>query len=789
MKLYIPTSSLNIDNILSSESIAPYSCYSRRKFGYQTFVKLEANPFENGILLFSSIPGFSIEDPNRENYPMVIQIEDDEQFKDATPIQKVGDCSVFFWSEPIHISPANTQILFFSSKALVLSRQNCMDSKMCKLIDFYSFKLCEPSNYDIRELMASINKTIDSPKQPLIDESRHDQAKGFVYGYYIGASVSVSQQTAKLARIQKRIYDIVASLGNNPGQRNHLLEDELFRLDHEYESLDPMVSKAKTSWDQFVEQFDLPIEKLNAFLKELSLEGKAKTEFCKKKSIIIRNNIHHYTSQTLSLYNNDLQRHINSLIKEDREQSLNQTDIVKELDVNPDYSLSLLSGTDENSALFNSILVKIIWNNLIPSYDELRINRFSIATEITKVVKDILESKGKEWDNSDVQSYFHHLRQNIQDFTPFDFNEINDPVIKSLVAIILKGEDLEALIDYLESNDFADYRYALSIWGALQGYVRISRSVFSGFVKKDRLQKLLKDVNEILYHSELIGILERVEPEVSIKTNEPSPHETDLPSGISTDKQEITDVESWKSFIREKAKSAIKGKKNQNLLWASLESALEANGNNTDPFIFITLLNDFDGWKQAKNGPCAAWKQLQELLVPDYKERTKGAQKKGQKTEDPKQPSLWGKVVDFFGGKDKPDDKEISKPIHNTPPARSNIPTSRVARSNNILDDKGWIDDCADFIQDNRARRQFVIDMKWFVGNYSDHFYNEKKRSFEIGIYFGKETDNQHVIERLSYYMNNKLQNDSPNMRWLVEMYKHIPVNDIITYLKQRFNV
>lgn len=618
MKLYIPTSSLNIDNILSSESIAPYSYYSRRKFGYQTFVKLEANPFENGILLFSSIPGFSIEDPNRENYPMVIQIEDDEQFKDATPIQKVGDCSVFFWSEPIHISPANTQILFFSSKALVLSRQNCMDSKMCKLIDFYGFKLCEPSNYDLRELMASINRSVDSPKQSLIDESRHDQAKGFVYGYYIGASVSVSQQTAKLARIQKRIYDIVASIGNNSGQRNQLLEDELFRLDHEYESLDPMVSKAKTSWNQFVEQFELPIEKLNGFLKELGLEGKAKTEFCKKKSIIIRNNIYHYTNQTLSLYNNDLQRHIKSLIKEDRMQSLNQTDIAKELDVNPDYSLSLLSGTDENSSLFNSILVKIIWNNLIPSYDELRINRFSIATDITIAVKEILESKGKEWDNSDVQSYFHHLRQNIQDFTPFDFNEIDDPVIKSLVAIILKGEDLEALIDYLESNDFADYRYALSIWGALQGYVRISRSVFSSFVKKDRLQKLLNDVNEILYRSSLVGELEI--PVTSPNEEQPAPI-------AEENTKESATIEDWKQHIRKMAAIAIKGKQRQNKLKESLESALIENGTNTDGFLFVALLNDYEGWKPTNKGPSAAWKRLQELVAPDYDERTKNQSK------------------------------------------------------------------------------------------------------------------------------------------------------------------
>ena len=109
---------------------------------------------------------------------------------------------------------------------------------------------------------------------------------------------------------------------------------------------------------------------------------------------------------------------------------------------------------------------------------------------------------------------------------------------------------------------------------------------------------------------------------------------------------------------------------------------------------------------------------------------------------------------------------------------------------NNILEDTTWIEECAEyFIEDEKARKQFVIDMNWFVGNHSDRFFNEKSNAYEIGIYYGREKDNEHVIERLHKYMNNKLQNNSPKMKWLVEKYQLIPIDDIIDFLRRTFIV
>ena len=74
-KLYIPTSTLNFNNIMSSESISPASFYTKRRFGYKRFEKVAPNNLDNLILLYDKYPIFDINDKELENYPMVIEID------------------------------------------------------------------------------------------------------------------------------------------------------------------------------------------------------------------------------------------------------------------------------------------------------------------------------------------------------------------------------------------------------------------------------------------------------------------------------------------------------------------------------------------------------------------------------------------------------------------------------------------------------------------------------------------------------------------------------------------
>ena len=77
MKYYIPTSNLNIDNILQSECILPPTHYSQRISGYKSFEQIEElRPFSS-IVLFDHPVQFVINDMGRYNFPILIEIEDE----------------------------------------------------------------------------------------------------------------------------------------------------------------------------------------------------------------------------------------------------------------------------------------------------------------------------------------------------------------------------------------------------------------------------------------------------------------------------------------------------------------------------------------------------------------------------------------------------------------------------------------------------------------------------------------------------------------------------------------
>ena len=54
MKLYIPTTSLNFNNILSTESISPKGFYALRGYGYSRWFSIPENDFDGAILLYES---------------------------------------------------------------------------------------------------------------------------------------------------------------------------------------------------------------------------------------------------------------------------------------------------------------------------------------------------------------------------------------------------------------------------------------------------------------------------------------------------------------------------------------------------------------------------------------------------------------------------------------------------------------------------------------------------------------------------------------------------------------
>lgn len=641
MRYYFPTSSLNADNILSTESISPKSFYKRRPFGYQNFYSLKSDRHDNCIFLYSQIPFYSIEDAERDNYPMIVEIDD--AFVDIKPtlLAESDSCKIYVIDQSVHINPNGCRLLFFTDKARVLAKQSCSDSILNKLLDFYTFETINANqSITLERLANAVAITEESSCQNnFARDVNHNKAKGFVYGYYMGQLKSLSPNTSYLLKLQKRIYDIVASVVNNGGVSNTTFDEELAKLDAEYTKHDPTIEEVRLQWCNWLKQYG-EVDKMEQFLKDIHKEAEIKKDFCNKRGFVIRKSLKEFGSWNLQDYSQSVSSHINSLIFQEHS-NLMDCQLSRELDTNPDFDMTMLTSEDEDSSLYNKILSRIIWSGQVKSLDDLRVNRYDTATQVTRIIKEIIESLGRTWDNSPEQKYFHHLRQNIKDFTPFDPNETDSIVLKSLAAFLLKGEDYSALVNYMEDNSIYDYRYALSIWGAVLGYIGIPRNVFNSVIKKSILNDVYKDAYLTLYRKEFDGNLKSISENqrTLVSIDEKSTQGESIVIGKANEVMTLKDKVYYHLGMFEKENGKRTSAKNKE----SIEKALSITSDGTI-LSFLMHLNDFPGFTKISSK--SFWTYLKDKECPEYDQITslKSSSKKSPKKEQEQMPSFWDQL-------------------------------------------------------------------------------------------------------------------------------------------------
>ena len=516
MKYYIALSSLNIDNILSSESISPHSFYEKRDFGYRSFQKIKNITLQNDILLFSQLPYFTIQDADSENYPMVIEIEDDKQLNKK--IRKISSTAkeydVFQCNESIYLNPWNSKILFFTQQAITLARLKCEDSLCNKLGHLFRIELIS-QNKSI--LLTDILKDLSFQESPFnlpkfVVDSKINKIKGFLFAYYLGITKSLSQDTAQLLSIQKRIYNIVASVINNKGISNEHFNEELRILDTQYNEIDPHKKELREIWSEKVlSRFSSKDDK-NAFesiLRELSVESDAKMNFCRSHTILIRKMPFSLSNKSFewTTYQNELNSYTQNIIYEDKLKRQN-IDLEKEVSIKSDYNgVSLIS---RDSKLYNDIISKFFFDN-VTTIEDLRLKKLDIATEFTKEVKNILQSEHIDWESSPERIYLNSLRQNIANSEPFNLQQSPNIITMSIAAFLLKGDDFDALTRYLEENGVPNYSYVLGLWGAECGYIDMPKTVLKDIIRdKKTFGILYKSVYHLLFMEVLSGEIPEV---------------------------------------------------------------------------------------------------------------------------------------------------------------------------------------------------------------------------------------------------------------------------------------
>ena len=615
MKYYFATTTLNVDNILSTESIAPYSIYKNRKYGYNSFYKLEQIPYSNILILFSKIPYFGTFDKEQDSHPMVLEIDIISSDVHLKKIAEQSNCTIYSTDDIIRITPYNCKLLFFNPTDLNHAKLSCSDSLTNKFGDRFCYILSK-GEFDINciQLNSLMEDICDSLDNKVLKDNRLDKVKGFIFGYYLGVSKSLSSNSAYLLKIQKRIYDIVASVKSNGGYANKVFYEEITKLDGEYRKNDPAIKQCREQWNKYLEGLGIPAKSLDILLYQYDKQGIVKNEFMKSCGLGPTVSFNQYGWSNIESYREALTKYTSTIVTADRNRCLAKFLVKPTFDLDPSYETCMLAAIDDVSCMFNRFIDFLLWHGETPTLESLRTNRHGIATETTKYAKSIWDANEWGWENSSVRTYLNDLRRNIREFSPFDLGGQDDIVIKSIAAYILKGEDYDSLIQICEDNSICDYRYVLALWGATIGYTRMPKHVLSSLFSSSGFNSTYKDIISLLYNIESQGDLPRPQTIVitQIKKSEPQSTYNDESS---------FKLRKWQNGIRDFLKS-MKRVQKRSVLLDVLEKAFAENGDKMDYVSFFDILYTFEEWKNTKGEPNTVWKNMFEYFCPEeFKKR------------------------------------------------------------------------------------------------------------------------------------------------------------------------
>lgn len=478
MKYYIPTTSLNIDNILSTESISPYSFYAQRKFGPRSFDRITGRQFDQALLLYSQVPYYEINDSEYEQYPIILEFDDDIQLETAIVdvVHSDEELKIAACYQTLYLTPWNTRILCFNRKAYDSSRLIIESSRNCKLGSKFVWQVVS-SNYHLDKMIELVSE--DCPASVINTDYAINAAKGATWGLIIGAQRSVSPSSAALKAISNSMRNIISNAISNSGVCAPNFYAQLIDLDKQYRTITD--AKANELWnkecpDEFrhiLEKFNVLQEAYIKFIRTNNLSiapAVPAPNTTKDQWVTYRDRLTSYTEAYVYQSNAaHRQRH-----------NLGDINFI-------DNSLHFT-----NAELVNSVLDLICKGAICK--EDLRINRDSVVKNVLSVASVILKSKigEAEWVATlPERQYINAIFKNVSDFEPFNLNSIDNIELQSIAAFLLKGEDWDALVRYVEDNAMADLRYVMALWGALEGYSSIHKKLVTPLADPSTIVQVL----------------------------------------------------------------------------------------------------------------------------------------------------------------------------------------------------------------------------------------------------------------------------------------------------------
>ncbi|MCQ2198108.1 MAG: hypothetical protein MJZ19_00090 [Paludibacteraceae bacterium] len=497
MRLYIPTCTLNFNNILSSESISPLGFYARRGFGNKRFYPVCANDNEQVILLYNKYPRFKVEENGLENYPMVIEIETND-YKEGffEKAQEYDGVEIYLCYHTININPFHCRIYFnsYQERYSVLSKAELsLENKFYKFYDAniiikpnekksWNVPLGKQNNDEFEWNSSFSDCEIKNGSIDVRRDILQDRIKGFIYCYLIGANNSVSNEIGKLMALSRKLRNTLSAVVSSPNRRPTQTQDDAIlngikEFNEIYSSIDE-----DTIWNK-----NLLETKLSAIPVEISVKDAKKVlqfcgvfdTFCNKlplRKVYDANDLWNclecaspevFTRVTDSMNNavRRLEVKSNAQRKKFAIESL--------LQVDDNLSIKIL-----DSSYNNSFYESLIISQFKAEYKSVMENNgveesLAQAYNGGKILKNMLRDK---WESNPASTYIGALLNHFQKNSAFDLFVIDNDVLSSFAAFCQKGDDIDRLKEYLVQVGFCNYKLPYGIYGATRGFTSLPKT-------------------------------------------------------------------------------------------------------------------------------------------------------------------------------------------------------------------------------------------------------------------------------------------------------------------------
>lgn len=772
MKYYIPTSSLNLDNILQAECISPESFYAQRLSGYRYFEQLDKlRPFRQ-IILFNSPISFTINDPDRYNYPVLIEFEGTNQDQDFISVEE----SFYLCNHTIQITPSNCRIFFFSESAYNLTIVNTKSNKTIKYFEKYLVYPSFPFR-NVYELKISTN--IPSIELGINEETFNDKAKGALYAWMLGLKSSVKQELATKINLAQSLYNILTSLMKNPDSFSRFksnldslikqfksvdeiekINEQIYKVNFQKE-LGPRFGFLKSCFIHVLKKWDC-WDYVNAKLCDkwnCSFLPDTKDLISSQDFLALRTEIENRTKKSLASY----------------QSKIDFTDLSK-------VSISNFSVTISTAPLVSIALKCIIDNKWTCEY--LMANRIeAYKVLMSNVVAYLKNNMGEEsWDNSKERTYINELYAFLYDSSrSFKLNFPNKE-LEAISAFLVRGNSYSDIVSYLKINEIGDYTLPLVLWGALSGYMDMNRDYLEGILSESVYNKVYR----MLFGVECSVLSAEIDTKISSAdsvtvVNEIFPKETFDDSGYMFLLQ-ILKFKNPENFVKKllalNTKERLNIKQSLDLILSTKEYK-RANVQCVNAKGAYELIENKENRefldKKMLDLKLSQKVQIQILEYFGYEVAKKTTKNKKTKSEGLSQ-NLFSHQTEQLN--------DINRPKNISDENRKNN-SAAILSKGLISMHRTWIPVCSSFISDDASKKRFSEDLEWFINNHYEHYYNKKKER-KNGVYYGKDLSNDKVIERLKIYLERKLQ-VNPSWPQIADAYRKVPISKIIDYLTKNY--